>query len=292
MKHLLLALCATVMATTSYASQAYAETTAPKPDAMKLYRLDCGTINVLDLNVFSDVDQYVGQTKQFTVSCYLIEKGENLILWDTGLPSALADAKDGTTNGVFHLTLKKTIKAQLAELDLTPEDITHVGLSHSHFDHAGNTNDFKNAQLIIQKKEYDFLTQHTEDALNYHMDASKLSHFIEDEDQSNIRILNGDTDLFEDGTLRTILLPGHTPGHMALHVKLAEFGDVILSGDQWHFEENREHNGVPSLNFDRADTLASSDKLERLIKNTGAKLIIQHEEKHIPVLPVFPKYAQ
>ncbi len=115
-----------------------------------------------------------------------------------------------------------------------------------------------------------------------------MSYFLTDENKEKVRTLSGDEDLFGDGSLKVINLPGHTPGHMALKVTLPESGVFILSGDQWHFNENRRHNGVPSFNYDRADTLASSDKLEKLIKNTGATLIIQHEVKDISKTPELP----
>tara|TARA_B100001989_G_scaffold236175_1_gene197923 strand:- start:2920 stop:3786 length:867 start_codon:yes stop_codon:yes gene_type:complete len=257
----------------------------------KLYRIHCGEIQVTNLDVFSDTHQYKGQTKDLVVSCYLINVGSNWLLWDTGLPSEIAEKEDGLVNGPFHLKIPVTLREQLGAIGLMPEDITHVGLSHAHFDHAGNTNMFTNAKLIIQQAEYDFLTKHEEEAGSYHMNASSIEYFLQEDKKDQLQIIKGDHDIFGDGRVRTISLPGHTPGHMALYVDLVNTGPVILSGDQWHFIENRLSNGVPSFNYQRADTLASSDRLNRLIKNTGAKLIIQHEPKHsVDVFPALPEF--
>ena len=86
-------------------------------------------------------------------------------------------------------------------------------------------------------------------------------------------------------------LPGHTPGHYALLVRLAS-GPVLLSGDQYHFTEQVKNRGVPPFNHDRADTLASSDRFDRIAANLKAKVIIQHEPADIAKLPAFPKAAQ
>lgn len=257
---------------------------------LKLYALNCGTVHVNDLNVFSDTDQYIGQEKTLNVGCYLIKHNDHWLLWDTGLSSTLAEKPEGMTNGPFHLSVETTLESQLETLGLKPENITHVGLSHAHFDHSANTNTFKNATLIIQEVEFNTLKNDPETAEATHMPAENISYFLKDENKDQVRAIKGDVDIFEDGTLKTISLPGHTPGHMALLVNLPKTGPVILSGDQWHFTENHKNNGVPSFNYDRADTLASSDKLNNLVKNRGAKLIIQHEvndNKDLPKLPAF-----
>jgi len=258
----------------------------------RLYRLDCGDIHVSNLNVFSDTDAYIGKTKDLTVSCYLIKHGEKWIMWDTGIASAIADMPDGITNGPFTATLKDTIPQQLEKLGLSPDDITHVGISHMHFDHSANTNLFKNATLIIQKTELDFLDEHTEKAAALNMSKDNIAHFLSDTESNNIMLLDGDTDIFGDGVLKAISLPGHTAGHMALMLTLPKAGKVILSGDQWHFRENHKRNGVPSFNIDRADTLASSDKLNKVLRNNRAKLIIQHEPKDNVRLPLLPAYLK
>jgi len=86
-------------------------------------------------------------------------------------------------------------------------------------------------------------------------------------------------------------MPGHTPGHHALLVKLARKGYVLLSGDAAHFAENYASNGVPSFNANRADTLASFDRFKKLAANLHATVIIQHEPADVAKLPAFPKAA-
>src|SRR5204863_9043776 len=101
-----------------------------------------------------------------------------------------------------------------------------------------------------------------------------------------------DKDVFGDGTVVVLRTPGHTPGHQSLLVRLKERGSVILSGDAAHFHENYEINGVPSFNYDRAETLASLERIKQIEKNLKATVIIQHDPRDIEKLPTFPAVAR
>lgn len=86
--------------------------------------------------------------------------------------------------------------------------------------------------------------------------------------------------------------PGHTPGHHSLLVKLKGMGNVVLSGDLAHFRENYESNGVPTFNTNRAETLASIDRVKKIAANFKAAVIIQHDERDVGKLPAFPASAK
>jgi len=101
-----------------------------------------------------------------------------------------------------------------------------------------------------------------------------------------------DKDVFGDQRVIMLALPGHTPGHNGLLVKLPRMGYVLLSGDVAHLRENYLSNGVPSFNSDRAQSIASLDRFKQLAKNLHATVVIQHEEADIDKLPRFPAFAQ
>lgn len=260
----------------------------------KLYRLDCGQVEVPDLNIFSIRDLYFGKSKTFVSSCYLIQHAGYNLLWDAGLPESLIKNPDTDASDGFVVSVAKTIAEQLTQIGLKPENITHVSVSHGHGDHSGNLSLFNKAILFIQKSEYDALKGDTQDAHDSHLAVDNFRYFIDNADQ--VQVIEGDYDIFQDGKVQLISLPGHTPGHMGLMVHLENAGPVILSGDQWHFSENRINDGVPTFNFDVKDkvggetTRKSSAKLEALIKDNDALLIIQHEPKHVHRLPGFPAY--
>ena len=92
--------------------------------------------------------------------------------------------------------------------------------------------------------------------------------------------------------VRVIPTPGHTPGHHSLLVRLKDKGNVLLSGDVVHFQENYDGNGVPTFNTDRADSLASIDRFRKIAANLKATVIIQHDARDVGKLPAFPAAAK
>jgi hypothetical protein len=85
---------------------------------------------------------------------------------------------------------------------------------------------------------------------------------------------------------------GHTPGHQSLLVKLPQMGAVVIVGDAAHFRENYDSDGVPAFNFDRAQTVASLERLKKIAANLKATVIIQHDARDIDKLPAFPASAK
>jgi N-acyl homoserine lactone hydrolase len=221
------------------------------------------------------------------VSCYLIKHGKDWLLWDAGLPRKYLSV--ARAEGDVTARLESTVVDQIGELGLRPEDITHVAVSHAHFDHAGQLADFPKAILIIQRSELNAMAD-IKKATQHGMQADLFSTHIVGKKLDRVRILDGDVDLFGDGTLKTIYTPGHTPGSMALLVHLRQSGKYVLSGDQWHTAENHARQQVPIWNYDRAQTIASGKRLDAVITQAHATLVIEHEPADNRNLPAFPRY--
>jgi glyoxylase-like metal-dependent hydrolase (beta-lactamase superfamily II) len=249
---------------------------------VSMWRLDCGKIVAFDLDEFSDTRAYVGQHRDLTASCYLIRHGDTYMLWDAGLPKALLNHVPDPKQGL-DAVLTVTIADQLAKIGVKPEQISIVGISHYHFDHTGQAADFPQAKLLDGKGDIDDLR--TSQAAR----AAPLAHWLGG--GGTLDPVVGDRDIFGDGSVVMIDLPGHTPGHHGLLVKLAHKGYVLLSGDVSHFTTNYDSNGIPSFNTNRADSLASLDRFKKLAANLKATVIIQHEPGDIAKLPAFPKAA-
>jgi N-acyl homoserine lactone hydrolase len=256
---------------------------APASAPVKLWRLDCGEIQVDDLNEYSDVFAYPGKSKRFTVSCYLIQHGTSYMLWDTGLSEdTLGRPLQGPK--ATGETLAKLLPEQLAQLRVDPKQIEVIGISHYHYDHVGQAKLFPQARLLLGKGDVQVLRTPNSPR------AKPLAHWIGGD--GKIEEISGDKDVFGDGSVLMLDLPGHTPGHHGLLVKLARTGYVLLSGDLAHFRENYVSNGVPSFNFDRAQTLASLDRFKLIEKNLRATVIIQHEPGDLNKLPAFPAFSE
>lgn len=262
-------------------------TTASAQDQadLELWRLDCGTIDLSDTGPFSDTHLYDGEKRTLTDSCYLVRHGEQYLLWDTGLPGALKGQK--MTQGVFTVSVERTIVEQLADLGLTPADITFVGVSHNHFDHIGQTADFPASELLIGAKDAAMLESGKMEDLRVH-----LSPWLGEAAEGKINRIEGDHDVFGDGSVVMQSMPGHTPSHHSLLVRLPESGDVMLTGDLYHFAEQVGNRGVPQFNSDRADTLASMARFDQMADVLDAMVVIQHDPRHIQRLPVFPESAK
>jgi glyoxylase-like metal-dependent hydrolase (beta-lactamase superfamily II) len=257
-----------------------AATTAPTAAAkISLARLDCGSATIKNFDkFFSDKPGlYESAPRDITDSCYLIRHGDPQMIWDTGFPASWK----GQTHDLGDLTVRidKTLAEQLAEVGLKPADIDIVGISHMHSDHTGQAAEMPQAELLIGKADFDQTKGKDDPFGSWRTEGAK------------VRAVTGDTDVFGDGSVVALHLPGHTPDHLALLVKLAS-GPVLLTGDLYHSRDAREKRGVPPFNTSREETLQSMDTFEKLAKDTGAKVVIQHEPRDIALLPAFPKAAE
>lgn len=277
------ALCASLLL---MGSTAFAAGPAPAVKNLRVYVLDCGTIDVSDISVFSPgVD--VGQKKKLTDSCYLIAHPKGTLMWDTGFSDELAGMADGKkVSENFHVYLKKPVAAQLKEIGVAPESVNFLGLSHMHFDHIGNVGLFPKATLLMQKEEYE--SAFGPDAAKYGNDAKNYPTLAANPSQQ----LNGDFDVFGDGTVVIKREPGHTPGHQGLFLKLKKTGNVMLSGDLAHFTKNWENKRVPSFNFDKDMSVKSMEEIAAFIKANKAKFWIQHDLEQNEKIKHAPKYYE
>ncbi len=258
--------------------------TGPASAGPEIWRLDCGEIHVTDLNAFSDAFLYTGQQKTLTSSCYLVRHGARYLLWDTGLPGAMMG--QSVEIGPFRPSLRQRIAPQLERINVRPEQVTFVGVSHYHFDHTGQLADFPGATLLIGQRDWDAVRDSEAPADL----ATPFRRWIDG--GGEVLPAAGDHDVFGDGSVVMLNLPGHTPGHHGLLVRLSGGRNILLSGDQFHFLEQIGNAGVPPFNTDRADTLASSARLLTIADSLEAELILQHELADIAKLPAFPESAR
>jgi N-acyl homoserine lactone hydrolase len=244
-----------------------------------LTRLECGTPGApTDVGLrFSDTYAYNGLKVQLVFSCYLIKHGDDYMVWDTGFGK-----------GAGATAPKETIPEQLARLELKPENVKYVGISHYHGDHVGQVDLFPKSTLLIGKGDWEALTEPAKRPAN----ANPITFTPWITGGAKVEPVAVDQDVFGDGTVVMLNTPGHTPGHHSLLVRLKEKGPVLLTGDLAHFQENYDSNGVPSFNTDHTYTLGSLDRFKKIAANLKATVIIQHDARDVGKLPVFPAAAK
>jgi len=243
----------------------------------KLYILNCGE------GVSGDISRWspgvnVGQSMDFVDNCYLIHHAQGWLLWDTGVADAIAAMPDGQAPAdprATHWRRPKTLASELEGLGVKPADIKYVAVSHTHPDHVGNIKMFPQSTVLAQRAEYDWPTP-----------FGRTLQAV----ASPVNKLEGDHDVFGDGSVTIIATPGHTPGHQSLLVKLPKTGALVLSGDAVHFKSNWENRRVPSMNADKDKTLASMQRIADVLVREKAQLWINHDKAQRDRLKMAPGY--
>jgi glyoxylase-like metal-dependent hydrolase (beta-lactamase superfamily II) len=237
------------------------------------------------MSMFSDTGEYDGRPGAIVDPCFLIRHPLGDLLWDTGFNEQVATANGGVPQPGIRLWYERPLAAQLAQLGLSAADVEFVAFSHMHFDHTGGANAFAESTWILNQRELAWALS-PEAAAAGNVDPSTFSAYA----SAATQLIDGDHDVFGDGTVRILRTPGHTPGHQILMLSLARAGKVILSGDLFHTKENERWLRVPTFNVSRAETLASFDRAMRLVRNKRARFIVQHSPEDFAALPRLPRY--
>jgi N-acyl homoserine lactone hydrolase len=254
--------------------------------AIKVYAFDAGHMNIKNMAMFSDTGEEAGKPGNVVATSFLIRHPKGDLLWDTGLPDALADQPNGMDDpsGIGHMSVPTRLLDQLKSIGVTPADVEFLAFSHMHGDHTGNANAFaKGPTWLINTLELNFAL-----SPGSHSDLNSFSAYK----SAKTKMLDADFDVFADGSVVILKAPGHTPGHQVLQVHLAKAGTIVLSGDLYHTRRNEREKLIPPFNVSRADTMASMDRVTRILKNTHGRLIIQHAPEDLAALPKPPKFLE
>lgn len=262
-------------------------TTAPAGSGVqRLYVLYCGEAHIPDISPWSPgVD--VGQPAVFSDNCYLIHHGKDWMLWDSGYTDSLAEKPDGIAGPRGMRAFRtKTLVSQMAEIGVTPAQVTIVAFSHTHGDHVGNANLFSTATVYMQRAEFD--AAFGPDPAKYGFMPALYDKLSPDK----IVKLAGDFDVFGDGSVKILSTPGHTPGHQSLLVHLPQTGAIVLSGDIAHFEENFTNRRVPGFNFNLEQSRQSMDRIAAVMVTEHAQLWINHDSAQNTTIVHAPQYYE
>ena len=269
------------------------QTGAQPPTSIRLYVFDGGVLES-DPSRYRLTKEDVGTT-QLSVAAYLIVHPKGVLLWDTG---AVPDDNweptgrpvqqrlvlpDGQPRQV---TIRSPLRAQLTASGYSTARVTHLALSHYHWDHTANANAFSGATWLVRQTERDamFADKPLGTATPMTYSALKAS--------KTIVVTADEHDVFGDGAIILKSAPGHTPGHQVLYVKLAKTGGVVLSGDLYHYPQERTMNRLPTFEFNEEQTRAARKSVEEFLTRTKSQLWIQHDFNAHAKLKKAPEYYQ
>ena len=243
---------------------------AQPPKSLRLYVFDGGSLNIPDTSPYQLKKEELA-TNVMSVACFLVAHPRGTLIWDTGaVPDSNFKAGGGPAT-LRYATTAKPLAAQLAGVGYAPADITYLALSHFHWDHVGNANLFASATWLVPKAERDIMFADPPSPRTEPANYSALKN------SKTIFLTKNDYDVFGDGTVVIKAAPGHSPGHQVLYLKLAKTGPVVLSGDLYHYPEERKLKKVPTTEFNPQQTIASRAVIEAFLKTSGAQLWIQHD---------------
>ena len=240
------------------------------PQSLRLYVFDCGTLRATSAENYSLKKEEIAETS-ISIPCSLVAHPKGTMIWDTGIiPDAQFKPGGGpVTAGIT--TSPAPLLTQLAAAGYSPADITYLALSHYHGDHVANANAFAQSTWLVAKAERDFMFSDPPPA------PASAANYSALRNSKTVLITDDEYDVFKDGTVIIKSAPGHTPGHQVLFLKLEKTGPLLLSGDLYHYPEERTLNRLRVREFNRDQTAASRLAVEAFIKKTGAQLWIGHD---------------
>lgn len=195
------------------------------------------------------------------------------ILFDTGmLPHGCDDGKHVTMAQYRGLIVRyepqDDIRARLAEIGRTPDDIKIVINSHFHWDHAGGNRLFPKARFVVQSSEYRFA---------YSPDAFVSRPYARAYFDCGIdyELMQGDT-VIKPG-VGALTTPGHTPGHQSLLIRLPSGRTMIMTGDALLCPANLDPALPPGNAHTTEHAVASIARLKMLAELLNGDLVICHD---------------
>ena len=226
------------------------------------------------------------------VSFYVIKHPKGNVMFDTGNNDKTITDPDGWWGPLakgFGLKMTKddAIPVQLAKIGLKPDDIKYVAVGHLHLDHGGNVGQFKNSTLIAQDDEFKAAWWPDVGFSVYYIPGD----FADTKNMKTIR-LNGDFDLFNDGTVKLIRAPGHTPGSQFMVVKLPKSGTAILTSDVVYLTESLDKNLIPPIpgTWNPGDAYRSYDRIRHIRDVENAKMFIGHDPELFKAAKKAPEF--
>jgi glyoxylase-like metal-dependent hydrolase (beta-lactamase superfamily II) len=249
--------------------------------AAKLYAFTCGHVTVPAGWLLA------GATGQMTVPVcsYLVVHPKGSAIFDTGLHVATQTDQVEYLGAKFHayqqchFELGEEIAERLKAMQIAPESINYVINSHLHFDHCGGNAQLANADVVVQRQEYEHACS-----------GAGGPGYIENDwaTGQSFKLIDGEHDLFGDGSVVILPTRGHTPGHQSLRVQTELGGEFVLCGDACYLRDNLDSLRMPGVLVDADATLEVLKRFQAM-QARGATLVFGHDPEQWKQLPKGPE---
>ncbi len=256
---------------------------AQSPQGMKLYVFSSGA-----LTIGKNILQNLGPTDtiQVPVGFFVVMHPKGNVLFDTGNNDKIIT--DPSYWGPFFkalnpvVTPEVAIDAQLGKIGLKPDDIRYVVVGHLHLDHGGNIGKFPNSTMVVQKDEIRNAFWPEPGTAGPYILGDKMIQ------------LEGDMDIFGDGSVVVKRWVGHTPGSQMMIVRLPKTGTIILTSDNVYFRENVEKNIPPNvtLAYDPAGILRAYEWIRYMQATEKADFFTAHDPDAFKALKKPPEFYE
>ncbi len=250
--------------------------------AVELYAYTCGFVTI----PYGFLLQGMKGRLTVPVPAYLIVHEKGRALFDSGLNlESQTDplgyfGEDGLKYNTFHFLPGEEVSARLTATGIAPEDVDIVINSHLHYDHSGGNAQAPNAQVLVQSREWAHAKATADQNLGY---------LAKDFDTGQkLRLVDGEHDVFGDGSVVCLPTYGHTPGHQSLRVQTELGGEFILCGDACYLKKTLEDLHLPGVIADQAAAMAVLHRF-REMQARGSKIMFGHDPdfwKTVPQAPV------
>ncbi|MFZ0778546.1 MAG: N-acyl homoserine lactonase family protein [Xanthobacteraceae bacterium] len=240
---------------------------------MKMHLLPCGRLRMRKSIFLPAADR--GETIELPVSSALLRHAQGNVLFDTGCHPAVPEDPEGRWGGLTKLMVPimqpgEHVLTGLAALGLGPDDIDVIINSHLHPDHCGCNAFFRKATFLIHAEEI---------AAARAPGSGAAGYLAADWDQPMpIDELASQRDLFADGRIVLLPLPGHTPGSLGVLARLDRSGTFLLAGDTVSLRETLD-TGIIPRNTWNGEALAKSLAEVRHIESSGATILCSHDAR-------------
>ena len=210
------------------------------------------------------------------------------VLVDTGLhPSVAVEPKNalGKWGGLLfkdiRMATEDSIPAQLRALDVDPNTVGTVVMTHLHADHAGAVSEFPGATFVVDAREWAAAADGSErDGYVRRQFDHGFDWRLVDFDGptgDSFATFGRSVDLFGDGSVRLVSTPGHSAGHLSVVLRLRD-REALLCGDAAYTLDAIENDTVPYVVEDEHRYRRSLREIQLYLEQTPDALVVPGHE--------------